>query len=124
MDEVKRNAILSQTSCLRLKIIDLQSKFEKKKLSEEEYNKELLKVSEELDLLEETIKCKELPKDYQSTSKIEELDIVDYLSKHTIETNSMEHDGKTSQLEIQARRFKEQGITEFLEWYHNNLQIM
>ena len=118
MDEVKKNAIASQLSSIKFKITELDNLLDLGKITKEEYEFELQKISTEMDSLEEVIKCNELPVSYKKMPMIPELELVDYLSKHTLETNYLKDQG-IPEIEIEARRFKEQGINEFLEYWHS-----
>ena len=119
MDEVKRNAVYSQISDIKFKVVALDEKLHRREISEEEYELEVEKINHELDLLEQTIQCKELPKDYMVAPAILEVDIMDYLFKHKLVTAAMKDAGKPM-IEVEKRLNEEEGIEKLLAHIKEN----
>ena len=115
MDEVKRNAVASQLSDIKFKIVELDNKLSNKLITKQQYEDEIKKVNHEIDLLEKTIEHNELPKDYTPAPAILEVDIMDYLWKHKIDTSAMKENGRPM-IEVEKRLNEEEGIEKMVDY--------
>ena len=115
MDEIKKNAVYSQISSIKFRIIALDEKLKNQEISQEEYELEIQKMNHEIDLLEQTIQYKELPKDYTPSPAFLEVDVMDYLWKHKLETSAMKDAGKPI-IEVEKRLNEEEGIEKMVNY--------